>query len=465
MTNLLADINTGVDGGEKSLFDLIKSVFDDISEVERLEDEVEIEQEGAIKNTEALDGNLENTQETIREIQELMNRLQNATSFEGPQALQDAFDRSEKFNVHSSELNNVLDQMKLILVDYEENLLNAKNLTSIAIEKFAEGSQQANETMDKQKRVDDVLKELQDIKLSYDELKNMKTVVNKSLAAARAVYDDSFDLLNEVTQFELIDKLDKINKKIEELDDNSDTTELALAQFAEDNSKFLDEMEKTIDTAELAEQRAFKLQEEIKELLKIINAIHDDAVKAILNKDSIIENAKNIYNSLEDFTLKVEKSRESARMAMENIQKIIDKIRESEKIVEKLENDLDVQTKAATDAKQKCTTAKEQMDEILEETAEISEKIEQLRQDFEPMPDDIDKEVIRLNNESDKLEKDEEVDDKLIEATKEKIEKTKSKAKETDSKVDGALKQLEDLSDAIAQFKGIDQKSLDDLGK
>lgn len=468
MTDLLDDISTGVDGGDKSLFELIRSTFDNVTKIEKLTEEVEIEQEGAIENTKALDGNLVSTQETIREIQELLNRLQNATTSEGPQALQDAFDRSEKFNAHSSELNNVLDQMKLILEGYEENLVNAKNLTSIAIEKFSVGLQQSSETIDKQKRVDDILKELEDIKLSQDELNNMKIVVNKSLAEARAVYDDSFDLLNEVTGFELTDKLENINKKIDELYKHSDATELPLEQFAKDNEKFLDEMEKTIDAAAIAEKRAFKLQAEIEELLTTINAIHDDAVKAILNKDSTIENAKNIYNSLQDFTMKVEKSRESARMALEKIPSILAQIEESVKIVEKLENNLDVQTKTATDVKQKCTTAKEQMDEILKESEKIKAKIDQLGPDIEPMQEgfsSIDKETIKLSDEFDKLEKDEADDSKLIEATKEKIENTKSKTKETDSKVDEALQTLQELSDAIVESKVIDHKSLNDFGE
>lgn len=468
LTHLLEEMNTGVDGGDKTLFALINSIFDSVGEIEVLAEEVEIDQEGALKNTEGLDTNLENTQETIREIQKMINRLQNATTYEGPQALQDAFDRSEKFNAHSSELRKVLDQMKLILVDYEDNLVNAKNHTSIAIEKFVEVSQQASETLDKQERVDDILEELDDIKLSKDELNSLKTIVKKSLAEAKAVHEDSFDLLSEVTEFELINKLDNMNKKIEELNRHSDATQLSLEQFDKDNAKFLDEMEKTIDAAVVFGKRAGKLHEEIKQQLKTINDIHEDAAEAISKVDSTVEDAKNIAILLEDFNLKVEMSKENARMALEKISAVRDKIAKSVKIVEKLENSLDEKTRKATDVKKKCTEAKEQMDGILETGDEIKARIKELEKNLDTMTQDndlIDKEEIGLSNEFDKLEKREADDSKFIEETEEKIEKTKSKAKETDTKVDEAFKSLQELSDAIAQLKGIDQQSLKDFGE
>lgn len=468
LRNLIIEMYTGVDGGGKTLFAMINEVFDDVNKIENLAKAVESEVEGATKNAGVIAKNVDDTQEIIRQLQDEINKVLNATTVEGPEALQDAFDRSEKFNTNSSELKDILEQMKLILKDYEINLRNAKRLTSQAVEKFAQVSQQADKTLDKQKSVGDTLSETVGMKVSEDELKNLKKLTGEALEQANKVFDDAFDLLSEVSEFELRDKLEIINAKVDNLNKHSDAAELDLKTFADENAKFLDDMEKTIEAAEIAEEKAFELLDKIEELLKTVNDIHNNASQAIADKNSIIENAKNIYNSLEDFTLKVEKSRENARTALEKIPEILKKIEDSVKIVEKLEQRMDYHTKTATEAKDQCTTAKEQMDEILGESDNIKAQIKQLETDFETQPDEITKqakESTRISDEVDKLDERETEDEKLIKSTQEKVENTKTKAQETDVEVDKALQKVQKLMDEIGKFKSIDEDSLDDFGK
>lgn len=468
LLKLIDEINTGVDGGDKTLFELINSVFDDVSQVEKLADEVDIEGLAARKNVEANANNLDDTQEVIRQIQDELSKLLNATTVDGPEALQDAFDRSEKFNSNSSQLKNILEEVKLILKDYEENLINAKTLTTLAIAKFTNVSSQADEAITQQKEVDHKLSETDDLKLSEDELKNLEKLVKDASEESKRVFEQAFDLLNEVTEFELNNKLNEINDKVEKLNKHSDATTMNLKDFVDENAKFLIEMEATIDAAEVAEKKAFKIQREIEELLETIKNIHADAMKAIADKDSIIDNARSILYQLEDFASKVEKSRENARFALEKIPQILKKIEDSVKIVDTLEKKLDSDTKAATETKEKCSTAKEQMDKILGESDDIRAKIKQLEIDFESFPEDIktsDKDATKISDEIDKLERSEAEDNKLIELTKIKIEKTKSQAHKTDVEVDKALKNIQNLIDGISQVKNIDQESLDDFGK
>lgn len=461
-------MTTGVDGGDKSLTDLINSVFDDVREIEYLTDESENLAENAAKNTESTKKTAKTIQELVREIQDELNRLHNATTVEGPEELQNAFDRSEKFDANSKELNDVLGQVKAIVKDYEVNLLNAKMLTASAVEKFAKVESQVNQTLAAEKEVDDKLKEALGMELTKEELENIKKLAKDVLDKANVVYEDAFDLLNEVTAFDLEDKLEAINEKVKKLDEIVDVTNINLQKFAEDNTKFLDEMENTIDTAEKAEKKAFELQAEIEALLVEINGIHEQAKKAILNESSIINDAKKIHESLQDFQMKVEESRENARRALEKIPKILGKVNESVAIVEKLEENIDAQAKSANDAKDKCTTAKDQMDEILKQTEEIKEKIKQLENDFEPLPDEnteVTKENAGISDKFDAIEKAIDEDSDLIGKTKEKIEKTKSKVGDTDAKVENALKVLGDLTNEIAKLKDFDEGALNDLGE
>lgn len=466
LETLLKDIKTGIDGGDKTLFELINSVFEEVIEVERLAALIDVEDGGASKNVETGFKKVDETQEIIRQIQDEMSKLLNATTVDGPGASQDAFDRSEKFDSNSSRLKEIYEEVKLILKDYEENLINAKALTMLAIEKFTNVSLLADTTITQHKEVSHKLTETDDIKLPADELESLKKLVKDALEKTEQVYNAAFDFLNEVTEFELTEKLNDINEKIEKFNEHSDVTTLSLNEFSETNLNFLDEMEGTIDAAEIAQTKAFKLQNEIEELLKTIKNIHKDATNAIAEKDSIINHARKILSQLEDFNMKIEMSKERARSAMEIVPKMIKKIEDGVKIIVKLEDKLDDNTKKAFEAKEKCLTAKTQMDEILQESEEMKVNIANLKEDIVGLPlESTETEATRISDEFVKLEKSEDEDSKLIESAKIKIELTKSQASKTDVKVDEALEKTQDLINKITQIKNIDQETLDDFGK
>lgn len=468
LAKLIREFYIGVDGGEKPLFDLVNSVFEGIDEIDKRAGEVESELSSAAKTAEAIRKNQEETQDTIKRLQDDLDKFMNLTSYEGPQALQDAFDRSQKFDSSSNQLKAILDEVKLILRDYETNLMNAKRLTSQAIEKFVKVSEQATVTLDEQKKVDNKLKETGDMKMSEDELKNMKKVAREALEQAGNVFEEAFDLLNEVSEFALNDKLDEINVKVEKLKTFSETTEVSLEEFLKENSKFLAEMEKTIDAAEMLKKKDFDLLKKIEEPLLKIKGTREEALQAIANADSTVKNAVNIYKSLHDFNMKVEESSENAQIAKEKIPEIMKKIQDSVNIVEKLESRLESNSKIAGEAKEKCTKAKEQMIEILSESDEMRANIEALKKDLEKLPEAIevvDKEERKLSDEIDKLEKAEADDSKLIETTNEKIAKTKSQTQKTDDEIEAAIKKLQRLVEDIAKLKNIDEPSLDDFGE
>lgn len=468
LANLLKEFNVGVDGGDKTLIEIINNVFEDVKNTETLSGQIENELEAADKNHNAINDNLYDTQETIQEIQKEINRLLNETTVEGPEALQDAFDRSEKFEMNSGQLKNILDEAKLILKDYEENLKNAKLLTEKAIKKLAEVDQEASETLATQEEVEEKLDGVGDLKTSEIELNNLQKLSREALQEANRVFDEAFDLLNEVTKFELVAKLEDINEKVEKLKNHSGETDKTLKEFAKENENFLDEIEKTVETAEKAEEKAFKLKEEVEALLEILKSIHKDALQSIADVEAVIDNGTKIYKSLEDFTMMVEKSRESARIALEKLPEVIKKIADTLKIVEKLEEKMDKKTKVAFDKKEKFTKAKKLTDEVLEETENVEKRLEKFEIDFENQPNELlanDKEQTKISDDIDKLEKLAEEDAKLTETTKEKVETASSKMLRTDEEVEKALKKLQQLIEELDKVEEIDEQSFYDLGK
>lgn len=466
---LLEEIETGLEGGDQSLIDLINQVFDDKANVERLVGESEEELKSAVDSSGKSSENMQNVHEIIRDLQEEINRLMNSTGVLGPEALADAFDRSEKSHADSEELRDILDEAKDLLEDYEENLREAKRLTTIAIEKFGEADKMLNGTMNEQKKVDDMLEVIHsgDEKPSEEELEGLKKLIADSLVKASKVNEEAFDLLDEVAKFELHSRLSEITAKVEQLNSHSDEKQAKLKDFAEENKKFLDDMEKTLEAAEVAKVKAEKIKSELDDLLKTIEGIHEDAKKAIEDNDRVIADVKAIIAELENFDLKVEKGKENARKALEKIPEILKKIQESEKIIDKLDKGLEGKVEAAKAAEAKCDDAKKKMDFVLSETGEMKKDIDALIEIAEPMIADrsTDLETARLSKEVDKLEKMLEAEDKVLEPTKKKIDEALTQVPQVDEKIEAVLRAVQALEDEANKIEPFDMARIAELGE
>ncbi|KAG5678166.1 hypothetical protein PVAND_007859 [Polypedilum vanderplanki] len=466
LTMLIIDLNTGIEGGEHTLFDLINTVFKAVNQAEENVNQLEISIETGNKLMKVAELEFTDVNDIIRQVQEQFNKLQNETETDLPKALQDAFDKSDKFHTETKELNEILDKMKSALKEYENNLLNAKDLTSQAIEKFSATSKQIDETEKLEEEIKKLLDEAVKWKLPNYEFFNMKKLSTDAAEEANSVFEEALELLNEVSLLELNSKLDDIKTYVMNLENYSTETEKNLKKFAEENEKFLSELEETIDTADEIKQKALEQMNELKDLMDDVKSIEDTATKAILNKDEIINSAKEIYKTLEDFTLKVEESHEMAKRAFEKIPEIQKKITESVEIVEKLENKLNENEKAAAEVKEKCTNAKNDMNEVLKESEDIKKRIDEVADELDDMFENMktaNTDAEQISNQIDRLKKFEGETEIIVDAVQEKIERTSMRVKRVDENVTKALEDIQSLVKKVEDFRSIDEKSLNEL--
>lgn len=273
LSRLIIDLNTGIDAGEQTLFELINSVFEPIVKAEKVATEIEIETANGIKVIKVSETDFEEVQDVIRKVNEEMRKLENSTSEELPKALQDAFDKSEKFQTDSKGIREIYEMMKIILADYEGNLVNAKMLTMDAMEKFAEINEKISESERIEKEIAQIFKIFEGQKLPFDDFSNFRKLSQNAAEQAKRVFEDAFELLNEVTMFNVENLLDSIKFKINELENYSTDGDTKLKKFVDDSSKFLDELEAKLDAAEKLEKKALEQQEEIKKKLKEVEGI------------------------------------------------------------------------------------------------------------------------------------------------------------------------------------------------
>jgi hypothetical protein len=270
---LIIDLNTGIDAGEKTLLELINSVFEPLAKAETTAAEIEIETKNGIKVIKLSETDFEEVEDVIRKVNEEIRKLENSTSEELPKALQDAFDKSEKFQNDSKDIRKIYDAMKIILADYEGNLVNAKMLTMDAMEKFAEIDQKISETERIEKEIEQIFKIFEGQKLPFvDDLSHFRKLSQNAADEAKTVFEDAFELLNEVTIFNVENLLDAIKFKINELENYSTDGDTKLKKIVDDSTKFLDELEAKLDTAEVLEQKALNQQEEVKKKLDEIES-------------------------------------------------------------------------------------------------------------------------------------------------------------------------------------------------
>lgn len=267
LSRLIIDLNTGIDAGEQTLLELINDVFEPLKKAETVATEIEIETANGIKVIKVSEGDFG---EVLRKVREEIKKLENSTSEELPKALQDAFDKSEKFQTESKDIRYIYENMKIILAAYEGNLVNAKMLTLDALEKFATIDEKLTETERIEKEIEQIFKIFDGVKLEFDDLSNFKKLSKKATDEAKTPFEDAFELLNEVTIFDVGNILDEIKIKINELENYSIDGDTKLKKFVDDSSKFLDELEIKLDAGEALEKRALKQQEEIQQKLKKI---------------------------------------------------------------------------------------------------------------------------------------------------------------------------------------------------
>jgi hypothetical protein len=105
-----------------------------------------------------------------------------------------------------------------------------------------------------------------------DDLSHFRKLSQNSADEAKTVFEDAFELLNEVTIFNVENLLDAIKFKINELENYSTDGDTKLKKIVDDSTKFLDELEAKLDTAEVLEQKTLNQQEEVKKKLDEIES-------------------------------------------------------------------------------------------------------------------------------------------------------------------------------------------------
>lgn len=468
LNKLINEMTTGIEGGDLSLFDLINTVFKEVNQAEMNSNQIELALDNGNKIIKIAEIDYSDISEVIRKVQEEFDKLKNQTEVDMPNALQDAFDRSENLHSDTKELRDILGSMKSLLADYERNLLNAKDLTSQTLNKLKDASEQMNTTSKVQKEIQDTLKDENESKLPVHELENVKKLTKSAQEKAKTVFDDSLELLNEVSLLELYGKLSDIEKKIKELDDYSKNGEADLKKFTDENSKFIDEMKATLDKADALQKKAIAQQNSIEELLKEVQGYENMAKKAIEDQDETVSNARNIHKTLEDFSMKVEETREKARIVMEKIPEIKKKITDSTEIVKNLEDKAEESMSTAMDARDKCLASKTEMEEILTQTSDMKDAIsnigEQIDQNYAERTKVLKENELNEKNHANLKKAENETED-MIQSVKEKVDRTKSKEQEVAEKVDAALKNVEDIMKQVDGMKDVDEKELEEFGE
>lgn len=268
LSQLIIDLNTGIDGGEYSLMELISYVFDKINKSEKIATEIEIEIKDGTRTMKMSEGGFEDVQDVIRKVQEELGKLENSTTQDFPKAIQDAFDRSEKFHSDTKELHHILNEMKTILSDYENNLINAKLLTNDAKESLALIDEKMTENEKLEKEIQLMFKVFGDKKISYSDFENAAKLAQKATDQVNSVFDNAFDLLHEVSIFDVDGKFSEISKKVAELENENMKNDKSLKEFIDESNEFLDKLESDLDKATKLENKALKQIDDIREYLK-----------------------------------------------------------------------------------------------------------------------------------------------------------------------------------------------------
>lgn len=256
MSALIKDLNTGIDGGDKTLSEIINDFFKAVREIQIIQNETINSYNHTMIHQNEADEKFKIVQDIIDELKNELNILQERNTIEGPEALQNAIDKSNQFNSNSSEVKAISKEMEIVGKDFENNLKDLKISTIKVNEKFEDISRIANSTVKVLHTIDKDLNGhvLKDVEVEEYNYQSVKKLSADALNKANQVYNESFDLLDEATAFELDVDLNGIKKTIDEFIEHNENSTEALKASQKENENFLDNLNLTFKKSEEFEE-------------------------------------------------------------------------------------------------------------------------------------------------------------------------------------------------------------------
>lgn len=256
LSELIKDLNTGIDGGDKTLSEIINDFFKAVREIQRIQNETVNSFNHTMLHQNEADEKFKIVQDIIDELKNQLNILQERNTIEGPEALQNAIDKSNQFNSNSSEVKAISKEMEIVGKDFENNLKDLKISTIKVNEKFEDISRIANSTVKILHTIDKDLNGhvMKDVEVEEYNYQSVKKLSADALNKANQVYNESFDLLDEATAFELDVDLKGIKKSIDEFIEYNENSTEALKTSQKENENFLDNLNLNLKKAEEFEE-------------------------------------------------------------------------------------------------------------------------------------------------------------------------------------------------------------------
>lgn len=251
LSELIKDLNTGIDGGDKTLSEIINDFFKAVKEIQMIQNETNHSFNHTMLHQNEADDKFKIVKDIIDELKNQLNILQERNTVEGPEALQNAIDKSNQFNSNSSDIKTISKEMEIVGKDFENNLKDLKISTFKVNEKFEDISRIANSTV---KVLDTIDKDLsghvsKEVEIEENNYQSVKKLSADALDKANQVYDKSFDLLDEANAFELNVDLNGIKKSVNEIIEHNENSTEALKTSQKENEKFLDSLNLTLKKA------------------------------------------------------------------------------------------------------------------------------------------------------------------------------------------------------------------------
>lgn len=248
LTELIKDLNMGIDGGDKTLSEIINDFFKAVKAIQLIQNETSHSFNHTMSHQNEAVEKFKIVQDIIDELTNELNILHERNAIEGPEALQNAIDKSNQFNSNSSEIKAISEEMEILEKGYENNLKDLKITTSKLNEKFQDISRIANSTVKVLNTIDQDLNGhvSKEVEIEENNYQSVKKLSADALDKANQVYNEAFDLLDDVNAFQFEVDLDEIKKSIDKIIEQNENSTEVLKNSQKENEKFLDSMNITL---------------------------------------------------------------------------------------------------------------------------------------------------------------------------------------------------------------------------
>ncbi|XP_067003262.1 laminin subunit gamma-1 [Anabrus simplex] len=467
--DLWNDAKRGAGTGDKSLLEHLSELSNRLNNVGEMIAEADLAAEEAVAHNAFGERNVTQAEKIIERAQEALKDALDYLQTEGYVALEKARERSEQFGQQSEQMSEIAREARVLTSQQEEEAAGIKETAEKALNTSNTAYELARQTIDKNAKLSDELRELKaEMESVSHKLNHTKELAEDVKADVDETHQDILNIYRDISELTVPDiNATAFKEDAVRTADEARRIKQEAEGLLDINRELLDDLELQLEESDELLRQASEQQQVADELLADADAAKGRAEEAVKLGDKTLLEAQETLRTLQEFDKQVQDSKDEAQDALELIPEIQQLIAEAEN---KTQDAYKALAGAENNAQRARDMAQEAQLKFAEQASQEADKIRKgandTKQEAVSLSDEASDLAVRVAETANAvkvLEDQATRDEKLTSEARDKVGHAKSSAAEATRQVEKALEQVMAIVQELNELPEIDVQVLDRL--